>query len=280
MPSGWTTTTFVDEQEALSKLEELTARRWLCRGQQLARDSLTPSIDRGALKGAGRSQKLEIERQSINLFRSVVRNFASSGEQGALTDDIVALMVLRHYGVPTRLLDWSTSPYVAAYFAVSAGNLVDGEIWAFDQDQYAAMGKLQWKEWPQTTTDGSGADDKFDAKLTAFAVDDPLPWFCCAFYPAGFPRQAAQHGAYSMAAAFDVDHAEAIANLLVRPDSFQRYVIKAEHKARIREVLRDKHGIWRGSLFPDSAGAAASVCELLLRNRKRLAAGRRRRAAS
>jgi len=54
MPSGWTAPTFVDEKGALAKLEELTARRWLCRGQQLARDNLTPSIDRNL--GAERAQ--------------------------------------------------------------------------------------------------------------------------------------------------------------------------------------------------------------------------------
>ena len=41
---------------------------------------------------------------------------------------------MQHYGAPTRLLDWTLSPWVAAYFAVSDLQ-DDGEIWAFNQAQ-------------------------------------------------------------------------------------------------------------------------------------------------
>lgn len=37
---------------------------------------------------------------------------------------------MRHYGVPTRLLDWSASFYVAAYFAASSAPLKDGAVFA------------------------------------------------------------------------------------------------------------------------------------------------------
>jgi hypothetical protein len=267
MPSRWPTKIFVDAQEALDTLAQLTGRVWLCRGQDRARDCLDPSIDRDR-KEMPRSQKLHLERQSINLFRSAARTFASPGEQEALRDDIVALMVLRHYGVPTRLLDWSTSPYIATCFAVGLKDKEDGELWAFDHEQYARMGKAQWTRWPETTVDGSGVPDRFDAKLTAFALDSPPDWFCCAFYPAGFPRQTAQRGAYSVTANFGVDHATAIAALLADDRTFRRYIIRAEDKPTLRTTLRDRHGLSWASLFPDSAGAAESVHELLFPKRR------------
>ena len=40
------------------------------------------------------------------------------------------LFVMRHHGVPTRLLDWSESPLVAAFFSAIKHDDRDGAIWA------------------------------------------------------------------------------------------------------------------------------------------------------
>ena len=256
------------EENVLRLLVDLQGKRWLSRGHSQCRDGLVPSIDRDGLKGVLRSEKLQRERRSIDQFRSTARFFASRGEEGSLVDDFIALMVLRHHRVPTRLLDWSASPYVAAYFAVCCNDGVDGEIWSFSEPDYETEGKKQWRQWPQTTTDGSGNDDKFAAGLTAFRLDEPPDWIIAIFYPAGFPRQNVQRGAYTMTARFDVDHAEALKKLLADPTRYHRYVVKANLKEGLRATLREKHGIWQGSLFPDSAGAAGTVRAAFLESEK------------
>jgi hypothetical protein len=256
---GWNTTTLTSEADVLQLLLEMQGSCWLSRGHSRCHESLVPSLDRDPFRGLGRSEKLERERRSMDQFRSTARFFSSPGEQAALVDDFIALMVLRHHGVPTRLLDWSASPYVAAYFAVCGHDQVDGELWSFSHLDYAREGKQQWRRWPETTTDRSGDDDKFEAGLTAFMLEEPPKWVVALFYPAGFPRQNAQRGAYTLTAQFSLDHATALKDLLVDPSRYQRYVVSAGLKKELRETLHQKHGIWRGSLFPDSAGAAETA---------------------
>lgn len=259
LESNWSSATLTTASETFDLLAELYGKRWLCRGQARPYGTLVPSIDRSPRDKLSRLEKLSLERQSIDLFRSTARFFSHPGEQGAMTDDIVALMVLRHYDVPTRLLDWSLSPYVAAYFAACGHDDSKGEIWSFDQARYKKRGEEQWKRWPETTTTGDGNQDNFKAGLTAFLKEEPPDWFICGFYDTGFHRQDAQRGAYSCTAQFGRDHAESIARLLGDVNSHHRYVVPGDIKAELRTLLRKRHGIWRGSLFPDSAGAAETA---------------------
>src|SRR5262245_53540635 len=106
MSTTWHPQLVRTEQELFEVLTELRAKRWLCRGQARPYGCLVPSIDRGALATLPRAEKLMRERKSINFFKSTAR-FFMPGEQQNLSNDVGALMVLRNYGVPTRLLDWS-----------------------------------------------------------------------------------------------------------------------------------------------------------------------------
>jgi len=250
-PHNWNETTLTSDAETLRVLAELRGKRWLCRGQSRPYGGLIPSIDREGRDKMSRLEKLSLERQSIDIFQATARYFATPAEELALKDDFIALCVLRHYGVSTRLLDWSMSPYVAAYFAVCDHDGENGEIWSFNEPLYEEVGKEQWRKWPETTSGGH-----FDPKLTAFALDDPPDWIMCVFYPPGFPRQDAQQGVYTITARFGRDHADSIANIFDTNAHYHRYVVNASLKLELRRLLREKHGIWRGSLFPDAAGAA------------------------
>jgi hypothetical protein len=268
MHMSWETESLTSANEVLDKLVELKGRAWQCRGQPMSFGGLVPSIDRGGLRSATRSEKLLMERRSIELLRSTARFFADPGESAALADDVIALMVLRHHGVPTRLLDWTMSPWVAAFFASDDSvpcAAENGEIWAFDQRSYANAGKEQWRNWPETTFDRSGDPGQFSAGLTAFTVEKPPDWIISAFYPGGFPRQHAQQGAYTMTARFGRDHSCLMATVLNDSSRYRRFVFDAAIKRELRDTLRRDYGIWRGTLFPDTAGAAETAASAFSR---------------
>ena len=258
----WHSKTLETVEETTRVLAELQGLRWLSRGEPECYTSLVPSLDRQPYAGLDRVKKLAIERQSIDWFRSLARDITSEGERASLSDDFIALMVLQQNKLPTRLLDWSFSPYVALHFAVCKSPNDDGVLWAFDEPAFqCGPGPMQWERWPETTSDGSGNRHEFDAKLTAFQLENLPDWFTFGYYPKGFPRQNAQQGAYSLTARFGIDHAVAFAGLFEKDSGshVRRYVIPASLKPELADFVREQHGIWRGSLFPDSAGAAESV---------------------
>lgn len=41
---------------------------------------------------------------------------------------------MQHYGAPTRLLDWTLSPYIATFFAVVENWDLDGAVWCFNSN--------------------------------------------------------------------------------------------------------------------------------------------------
>lgn len=84
---------------------------YIFRGQLDSNWKLEPSLQR---KCDLKDMKM-IEKKLINLFNKGAYAYLD----GIMipTSDIETMIIMQHYGAPTRLLDWSKSPYVAAYFA-------------------------------------------------------------------------------------------------------------------------------------------------------------------
>jgi hypothetical protein len=60
---------------------------------------------------------LALEKRLINRFKQRSVPYTTR----YLRDDWEYLFLMQHFGVPTRLLDWSENPFIALYFAVAFG---------------------------------------------------------------------------------------------------------------------------------------------------------------
>jgi hypothetical protein len=123
----------VGEIPELMRWAESSGRnRWIYRAEKLG-DDLQSSLEQAVLDhDPDLSRAFEIERRIRQEFRRRARLYVQPEPRE--TDALEWLALMRHYGAPSRLLDWTYSLFVAFFFALarraSPGN--GYVIWAVD----------------------------------------------------------------------------------------------------------------------------------------------------
>jgi len=107
---------------------------FLFRGHSDPSWTLTSTFDR-VFAHQPKARRLEIAAELLSTFKRSLEGFAIPAE--ARNDDAILLALGQHYGLPTRLLDWTESPYVAAFFAYNRTTLWGAQdqsiaIWCLD----------------------------------------------------------------------------------------------------------------------------------------------------
>ena len=96
----------------ISHVESRKNEDWIFRGVSSTGFDLIPSIGRPGLR---REYHARWEKEIFSRFQQQ----AVAHIECDLTKAVTWLAIARHHGLPTRLLDWSLSPLVAMFFAVS-----------------------------------------------------------------------------------------------------------------------------------------------------------------
>jgi|SRR5580692_10628997 hypothetical protein len=240
---------------------------WGFRGQRESEWTLQTSLDR-EIRVAHNSGHYHLDRRGEEddlLFRFQQQAQHYVAHLPSPEDRAGWLALMQHHGVPTRLLDWTQSPYVPLYFAVEAGpqgargnkneagqKELCSAVWAID---------LDFLEWKSRELLGSipieprarmeylnGLLDRREEPLVVRI--DPLH---------GNERMFAQQGFFLWKLFVETPYLDQIlTSMMTKPDLIVRPVlrklrIKGARRFDLLEQLRAMN-IHRASLFPGIDG--------------------------
>ncbi len=247
--------------ELIEKAQSKTFQSIWYRGCGSSASELRPSLYRHQeLKTPDKLSELELQLMTRFRQRSIPYHSRS------LTDDWDTLFFMQHYGIPTRLLDWTENPFIALHFALMGATRTPtptGRM-AFRSD--AAVWMLDPVAWNRhalshMSFDG-GVLSPGDKAISGYR---PTPNFAgmhnqpVALYGAhNSARIAAQQGVFMIFGrdTKPMEHA-------FRDDDFpanclRKIIVQKSMISRMRKSLL-KHGITESVVFPDLEGLAREI---------------------
>lgn len=222
----------------------------------------SPYAFRGVSRTAG-GLETSLSRLGGNfaaMERHLLRNFRKYASRSVVERDSVWnwLALAKHHGLPTRLLDWSFSPYVALHFATDNVEQfdLDGMIWAVNY-------KRVHDHLPQALTaelEREGSDvftvDMLSQVAGTMDVFDQLDseTFVVFFEPPSLDERIInQYALFSLMSSATARLSEWLED---HPEICRQIVIPAELKWEVRDKL-DQANITERVLFPGLDGLSS-----------------------
>ena len=239
---------------------------YLFRGHESSAFRLTPTLHRAAtLDGAedlpDAAALLEYEKEVTLRFQQAAANFMSSSLLAPLAAPVDWWTVMRHYGAPTRLLDWTTSLFVATYFACRGERTKDGSIYLLH---------VTTLESAMCTIHGDAGALTPKQRSQPTVLEDPnAPSVIDVFRrKSGMPqRMLLQHGTFMICRNVAAD-VEAVLTAAMEDyqDSpkmyFQKLTVPGAAKTALMRQLRQTN-ITAATLFPDLDGVGRALDEVV-----------------
>lgn len=241
--------------ETWAEFEAYCARRdgWAFRGQSDAGWPLLSSLSRRLMRTrVQREDWREREERAVRIFRRKAHFYLP--DRTVLQDDLRCMALMQHHGAPTRLLDFTKSPYVAAFFAME--QCVDDGAAAV----YALNTPWLWASAPRF--DASLTYDAVDPRLEGnfgryFAVNEwPLVWFG---EPSEMDRRlVAQSGLLVMPGIVGCPLDELLLGYDCEAPLLEKLTLPGTLRAEALHALY-RMNITQATLFPDLEGLARSI---------------------
>jgi hypothetical protein len=224
---------------------------WAFRGQSDARWPLLSSLPRRLQQnGVDREQWRQREERAIRIFRRKAHVYLP--DKSVLDDDLRCLAMMQHHGAPTRLLDFTKSPFVAAFFALEQA-VGDAAVYALNTPWIWAAGP---DFNPALTRDA--IDPRIPGNFERhFAINKlPVVWF-------GEPREmdrrlVAQSGLLVVPGVLDITLDELLEGYAQGQAMVERLLLGPEVRPQAMHELY-RMNITHATLFPDLEGLARSI---------------------
>jgi hypothetical protein len=270
----------------LDSLPTDTGAEWIHRAQRRASWELTTTFERHAVDLAYEAATAEgIWRKE---FERRAHFYLSP--QHVPNDKVEWLALMQHFGAPTRLLDFTRSPYVASYFALEdQGEEANCAVWSINKDWCRQAAGNMLRDDPENAKTieilkpSVGADParlglpmmitmEQNAKLFAAWVLKRNPTMVLPIEPYRLSeRLSIQQGTFLCTGNARKPFMENLTTMHGWQDNVIKFTLSFDQRGRALEKMRQMN-ITRATLFPGLDGFAQSFRQHLVREPLFLAA--------
>lgn len=204
---------------------------------------------------------LQLEGAARLEFMSRAHLFIDPGSMAKVKTIPCWWALMQHHGAPTRLLDWSASPYVAAYFATQQdGSDRDGAVWCFCHRRLEAAFAREYGATLPELVRTAEEDPRVKRLHAALGSPRARPSVVPLAFPFfSSPRMAEQQGRFTMCLRVHQDHT--IIATKIPLTHVRKIVIPHAAKPDFLAELR-RMNITAAALFPGVDGLGRSIAEL------------------
>lgn len=248
-------TVYLDHWRDYKIFVERFSENWAFRGQADAAWVLNNAIERTGFIQFHKG----IEAEFVAEFQRGARNYLSKDETPGHLIEWLALM--QHHGAPTRLLDLTRSPYIAAYFAFEICQEKENHniaVWGVNINYLKNSSlKILAEEFGEALKDNKNLIDENLFEKIFYQNNRKL-----VFPVEPFRMNRRYSLQQSVFISTGISNIPLMDQLHFLGDSIEQSVVKIEMPARCKkEALRDlqQMNLHRASLFPDLDGYALSL---------------------
>ena len=235
-------------------------KAYLFRGQPDPSWTLKPSLQRCLPEDISADDAIRIETEATNEFQSQAHLHVTHSVIPPNRSDLASWWALmQHHGAPTRLLDWTYSPHIAAYFAVERGWEQDGIVWLFHAQKLISQMSVIYPG--QDFVTHKGQQEEYFRDPTAPKAIVGVQRLTKT------DRMIVQRGVFLTCKHVIADHMDAIADALHpindgKSTVFMKIIIPGRLKPDFLRHLRAIN-VTANSLFPGIDGLGRSISEFV-----------------